>query len=207
MQLTGDRPDVLVVMNPAALKSNVADVPHGGILIINTDEFTKRNLSKVGYESNPLEDGSPEPYQVYEVGMSTLTQGALADTGLGKKDAERCKTCSRSGCCPGLYHRPTESTERFLAEKFVSCDVQAGWLRCCDDTVWGRGWVKASRCGVELSSNRFTLREAFVSHATHANAALTPRARVRLARLIVDGGWPIGRAAERYDVCWRTAKK
>ncbi|ETA66471.1 2-oxoacid:acceptor oxidoreductase subunit alpha [Haloechinothrix halophila] len=116
----GDRPDVLVVMNPAALKSNVADVPHGGILIINTDEFSKRNLTKVGYDANPLEDGSLEPYQVYEVGMSTLTQGALADTGLGKKDAERCKNMFALGLLSWMYHRPTESTERFLAEKFAN---------------------------------------------------------------------------------------
>jgi hypothetical protein len=60
---------------------------------------------------------------------------------------------------------------------------------------------------VELSRNRSTSQEAFVSHATHANAALTPRARLRLARLIVDHGWPPARAAERYDVSWRTAKK
>ncbi|GAA5104101.1 2-oxoacid:acceptor oxidoreductase subunit alpha [Haloechinothrix salitolerans] len=115
----GDRPDVLVVMNPAALKSNVGDVPHGGILIVNVDEFTKRNLTKVGYESNPLEDGSLEPYQVYEVGMSTLTQGALADTGLGKKDAERCKNMFALGLLSWMYHRPTDGTERFLQEKFA----------------------------------------------------------------------------------------
>src|SRR5579875_2292048 len=59
----GDRPDVLVAMNPAALKSNLKDLPHGGVLIVNTDEFTKRNLAKVGYEANPLEDDSLAPYQ------------------------------------------------------------------------------------------------------------------------------------------------
>ena len=87
----GDRPDVLVAMNPAALQTNVADVPHGGTIIVNTDEFTKRNNAKVGYETDPLEDGSLEPYEVQRVAMSTLTKGALAETGLGKKDAERCK--------------------------------------------------------------------------------------------------------------------
>jgi len=116
----GDRPDVLVVMNPAALKSNLADVPRGGILIVNTDEFSKRNLTKVGYEQSPLEDGSLEPYQVYEVAMSTLTQGALADTGLGKKDAARCKNMFALGLLSWMYHRPTEGTERFLTEKFAA---------------------------------------------------------------------------------------
>jgi len=115
----GDRPDVLVVMNPAALKANIGDLPHGGILIVNTDEFTKRNLTKVGYDSNPLEDDSLSAYQVHKVAMSTLTQGALADTGLGKKDAERCKNMFALGLLSWLYHRPTEGTEQFLREKFA----------------------------------------------------------------------------------------
>ncbi|MGH3516559.1 MAG: 2-oxoacid:acceptor oxidoreductase subunit alpha [Haloechinothrix sp.] len=115
----GDRPDVLVVMNPAALKSNLADLPAGGTLIVNTDEFSKRNLTKVGYDTDPLEDGSLERYQVHRVAMSTLTQGALAETGLGKKDAERCKNMFSLGLLSWMYHRPTEGTERFLREKFA----------------------------------------------------------------------------------------
>ncbi|MGW5055472.1 2-oxoacid:acceptor oxidoreductase subunit alpha [Actinokineospora sp. NPDC004072] len=115
----GDRPDVLVAMNPAALKANIGDLPPGGILIVNTDEFVKRNLTKVGYDANPLEDDSLAQYQVYEVAMATLTQGALADTGLGKKDAERCKNMFALGLLSWMYHRPTEGTERFLREKFA----------------------------------------------------------------------------------------
>ncbi|MQA08247.1 MAG: 2-oxoacid:acceptor oxidoreductase subunit alpha [Pseudonocardiaceae bacterium] len=115
----GDRPDVLVAMNPAALKSNIADVPHGGTVIVNTDEFSKRNLSKVGYESNPLDDDSLAKFQVHQVAMGTLTQGALAETDLGKKDAERCKNMFALGLLSWMYHRPTEGTERFLREKFA----------------------------------------------------------------------------------------
>jgi 2-oxoglutarate ferredoxin oxidoreductase subunit alpha len=115
----GDRPDVLVAMNPAALKANVGDVPQGGTVILNTDEFTKRNLTKVGYAADPLEDGSLEPFQVHRVAMSALTQGALADTGLGKKDAERCKNMFALGLLSWMYHRPTDGTERFLREKFA----------------------------------------------------------------------------------------
>ncbi len=115
----GDRPDVLVAMNPAALKANVGDLAAGGILIVNTDEFTKRNLTKVGYEANPLEGDTLAQYQVHEVAMATLTQGALADTGLGKKDAERCKNMFALGLLSWMYHRPTEGTERFLREKFA----------------------------------------------------------------------------------------
>jgi 2-oxoglutarate ferredoxin oxidoreductase subunit alpha len=115
----GDRPDVLVAMNPAALKANVADLPPGGVLIVNTDEFTKRNLTKVGYGANPLEDGSLEQYQVHEIAMATLTRGALAETGLSKKDAERAKNMFALGLLSWMYHRPSESTERFLREKFA----------------------------------------------------------------------------------------
>ena len=132
----GDRPDVLVAMNPAALKANLADVPSGGTLILNTDDFSKRNLTKVGYESSPLESGELDSYQVHEVAMSTLTQGALAETGLGKKDAERCKNMFALGLLSWMYHRPTEGTERFLREKFAKkADIaeanvlafRAGW--------------------------------------------------------------------------------
>ncbi|MEU7481440.1 2-oxoacid:acceptor oxidoreductase subunit alpha [Lentzea sp. NPDC042327] len=115
----GDRPDVLVAMNPAALKANVVDLPDGGILIVNTDEFSKRNLTKVGYDSNPLEDDSLEKFQVHKIAMATLTIGALEETGLGKKDAERAKNMFALGLLSWMYHRPTEGTERFLREKFA----------------------------------------------------------------------------------------
>src|SRR4051812_18319173 len=115
----GDRPDVLVAMNPAALKANISDLPHGGMLIVNTDEFTKRNLAKVGYESNPLEDDSLEPYTTHKAAMATLTRGALEPTGMSKKDAERAKNMFALGLLSWMYHRGTEATEAFLREKFA----------------------------------------------------------------------------------------
>ncbi|OZM74796.1 2-oxoglutarate ferredoxin oxidoreductase subunit alpha [Amycolatopsis antarctica] len=115
----GDRPDVLVAMNPAALKANLGDVPQGGTVILNVDDFSKRNLTKVGYAADPRESGELESFQVHEVAMSALTQGALADTGLGKKDADRCKNMFALGLLSWMYHRPTEGTERFLREKFA----------------------------------------------------------------------------------------
>ncbi|WP_425564946.1 2-oxoacid:acceptor oxidoreductase subunit alpha [Saccharopolyspora taberi] len=115
----GDRPDVLVAMNPAALKANIADLPRGGILIVNTDEFTKRNLTKVGYESSPLDSPELEPYTVHEVPMAELTLGAVESTGLSRKDAERAKNMFALGLLSWMYHRPTEGTERFLREKFA----------------------------------------------------------------------------------------
>ena len=115
----GDRPDVLVAMNPAALKANIGDLPPGGVLIVNTDEFSKRNLAKVGYEANPLEDDSLEQFSVFPVAMATLTRGALEETGLSKKDAERSKNMFALGLLSWMYHRPHEGTERFLREKFA----------------------------------------------------------------------------------------
>ncbi|SMC90734.1 2-oxoacid:acceptor oxidoreductase subunit alpha [Kibdelosporangium aridum] len=115
----GDRPDVLVAMNPAALKANIGDLPAGGTLIVNTDEFNKRNLQKVGYDADPLEDESLDSYQVHKVAMATITRSALEDTGLSKKDAERAKNMFALGLLSWMYHRPTEGTEQFLREKFA----------------------------------------------------------------------------------------
>ncbi len=115
----GDRPDVLVAMNPAALKANVADLPAGGVLILDTDEFTKRNLTKVGYVSDPLQDDSLAPYTVHRVAMTSLTTAALAPLGIGKKEAERSKNMFALGLLAWMYSRPTEGTERWLREKFA----------------------------------------------------------------------------------------
>jgi 2-oxoglutarate/2-oxoacid ferredoxin oxidoreductase subunit alpha len=114
----GDAPDVLVVMNPAALKANLADLPGGGLLIADADEFTPRNLAKVGYETNPLEDGSLAGWQVVSVPLTSMTLDALADSGLGKKEAERSKNMFTLGLLSWMYHRPTEGTVRFLERQF-----------------------------------------------------------------------------------------
>src|SRR5690349_695462 len=114
----GDAPDVLVAMNPAALKANLADLPRGRTLIVNTDEFTKRNLNKVGYPVSPLEDQSLASYQVHAIPLTSLTVEALKEFGLSRKDAERAKNMFALGLLCWLYNRPTEGTERFLSTKF-----------------------------------------------------------------------------------------
>ncbi|GAA1392441.1 2-oxoacid:acceptor oxidoreductase subunit alpha [Luteococcus peritonei] len=115
----GDRPDVLVAMNPAALKANLKDVPRGGLLIVDTAEFTRRNLTKVGYEANPLEDGSLEDYHVVALDLTGLAVASVKDFGLGRKDAGRSKNMFALGLLNWLYNRPTEGTEEFLGEKFA----------------------------------------------------------------------------------------
>lgn len=116
----GDRPDVLVAMNPAALKANLADLPRGGMIIVNTDEFTKRNLAKVGYATSPLDDDSLEDYVVHPVAMSALTVGAVEPAGLSRKDGERAKNMFALGLLSWMYNRPTHSIERFLETKFAA---------------------------------------------------------------------------------------
>ncbi|MEU0283954.1 2-oxoacid:acceptor oxidoreductase family protein, partial [Streptomyces sp. NPDC006195] len=115
----GDAPNVLVAMNPAALKANIGDVPRGAEIIVNTDEFTKRPMAKVGYLTSPLEDGSLDGYQVHPVPLTTLTIEALKEFGLSRKEAERSKNMFALGLLSWMYNRPTESTERFLRAKFA----------------------------------------------------------------------------------------
>jgi 2-oxoglutarate ferredoxin oxidoreductase subunit alpha len=115
----GDAPDVLVAMNPAALKANTGDLPRGAEIIVNTDEFTKRAMAKVGYAVSPLEDGSLDAYAVHPVPLTTLTVEALKEFELSRKEAERSKNMFALGLLSWLYHRPTEGTESFLRKKFA----------------------------------------------------------------------------------------
>ncbi|MFJ6385210.1 2-oxoacid:acceptor oxidoreductase subunit alpha [Kitasatospora sp. NPDC092039] len=115
----GDAPNVLVAMNPAALKANVPDLPRGAEIIVNTDEFTKRALAKVGYPADPLADGSLDGFHLHKVPLTTLTLEALKDSGLARKDAERAKNMFALGLLSWMYHRPTHGTESFLRTKFA----------------------------------------------------------------------------------------
>jgi 2-oxoglutarate ferredoxin oxidoreductase subunit alpha len=114
----GDRPDVLVAMNPAALKANLSDLPRGGTVIANSDEFTKRNLAKVDYPANPLETGELSDYLVHAVPMTTLTLGAVESIGATKKDGERAKNMFALGLLCWMYGRSIEPSETFVREKF-----------------------------------------------------------------------------------------
>jgi 2-oxoglutarate ferredoxin oxidoreductase subunit alpha len=115
----GDQPNVLVAMNPAALKVNVADLPRGATIIANTDAFTERNLQKAGYESNPLEDGALSDFHVHEVALSSMTVEALKEVeGITSREAERSKNFFALGLMSWLYHRPVEGTLGFIETKF-----------------------------------------------------------------------------------------
>ncbi|MBI3181633.1 MAG: 2-oxoacid:acceptor oxidoreductase subunit alpha [Myxococcales bacterium] len=115
---SGDQPDVLVAMNPAALKSNLPDLVPGGLLIINTGAFNEINLGKAGYPSNPLTDDSLSKYRTHLIDITQLTELALKDSGLSSKEVGRAKNMFALGLMLFMYGRPTEPTQRYLREKF-----------------------------------------------------------------------------------------
>lgn len=119
----GDTPDVLVAMNPAALKANLSDLREGGALIINTQPFNKKNLERAGYQSNPLEDQSLSAYQVYPVDITTLTLNAIAEVGLNQRAATRSKNFFALGLIYWLFNRELTHTERWIESKFRSRDA------------------------------------------------------------------------------------
>ncbi len=117
----GDEPDVLVAMNPAALRSELPALAKRGTVIANEDAFSKRNLTKAGYESNPLEDGSLDGYHLIRIPMTSLTASAVeALEGVSTRDAGRAKNLFALGVVSWLYDRPTEPTEDWLRRKFVN---------------------------------------------------------------------------------------
>lgn len=113
----GDRPDVLVAMNPAALKANLGDLERGATVIVNSDEFTPQSLKKAGYAASPLADGSLESFRVVEVPISTLNLRAVEDSGLTAKESNRCKNFFALGLLCWLYGRPLDSILSALEKK------------------------------------------------------------------------------------------
>ncbi|MBK7644901.1 MAG: 2-oxoacid:acceptor oxidoreductase subunit alpha [Planctomycetes bacterium] len=149
----GDAPEVLVAMNPAALKSNLADLVRSGTLILNSGAFTKQNLDKAGYTSNPMEDGSLAAYRVHAIDISKLTATALADTGLSAREIARAKNMFALGLMLWMYSRPMEATVKFLEQKFAKMpDVAAGN-------------VKALKAGYYFGETAEIFTETFVVRA------------------------------------------
>ncbi|MBI4374008.1 MAG: 2-oxoacid:acceptor oxidoreductase subunit alpha, partial [Deltaproteobacteria bacterium] len=114
----GDQPNVLVAMNPAALKTNIDDLSEGGILITNADAFIPQNLKKAGYEKNPLEDGTLSGYEHYQLPITTLNAKALEGIKMTKKEIDRCRNFYALGLMFWLFDRPIDVTLRWIEEKF-----------------------------------------------------------------------------------------
>ena len=157
----GDRPDVLVAMNPAALKANLGDLPRGGLIIADTADFTPRNLAKVGYAADPLTDGSLSDYQVHALDLSGQASAAVAALGLGRKEAARTKNMYALGLLDWLYGRPTENTIAFLETKFA----KAPQIRDANIAALKAGYAFGET--TEVFANRYKVAPAPVPSGTY----------------------------------------
>ena len=159
----GDEPNVLVAMNPAALKVNLADLEPGGILIVNTDTFNENNLKKAGYGSNPLDDASLSAYRLFKLPITTLNRAALRDAvKLPPKEIDRCKNFWALGLMYWLYDRPLEPTERWIATKFKKAEVQTANL-----TALKAGFAYAE--AAEIFTTHYSVRRANIAPGKYRN--------------------------------------
>lgn len=159
----GDAPDCLVAMNPAALMKNLKDLVQGGTLIVNSDAFDERNLTKAGYDSNPLEDGSLDSYRTIKVPMDSLTKEAVKDTGVSGRSVLRSKNFFALGLLAWLFHRPTQPTIDWAEQKFAKSPEVAA------------ANVAAFRAGynfgitTEATKNTFEVKPAVLHPGTYTN--------------------------------------
>src|SRR5829696_2424989 len=156
----GDQPDVLVAMNPAALKVNLPDLEDGGTLLINTDEFNKENLKKADYASNPLEDDALKGYRVHRLPISTVNIRALQEAGvkLSRKEMDRCKNFFALGILYWLYDRPMGATLEWIGAKFKKSPEVA----------------RANEVALRVGYNFADTTEVFTTHYRVKKAATAP---------------------------------
>ena len=121
----GDSPNVLVAMNPAALRANVGDLPVGASIVVNSDAFDERALQKAGYSSDPITDDSLKAFRVYQIPMTSLTLEACKPTGAKPRDAERSKNFFALGVVSWLYGRPQENTLGWIGKRFAKTQIVA----------------------------------------------------------------------------------
>jgi len=156
IKTAGDEPDVLVAMNPAALKVNLKDLKDGGLVILDTGSFTERNLQKAGYEKNPLEDGTLDAYRPIKIDISRLTLEAVKEVGLSQKDALRCKNMWTLGFVYWMYDRNRVATTAWLKEKFAKRPELAQANTAAMDA--GHAFGETAEVPAEIGG--FTVREA-----------------------------------------------
>jgi 2-oxoglutarate ferredoxin oxidoreductase subunit alpha len=157
----GDSPEVLVAMNPAALKANIRDLKKGGLLVVNAEKFVQREFDKAGITSNPLEDGSLDEWRLVKVDMGRLSREAVVGLALGTKEIDRTKNFFALGLCYWLYQRPLETTIRWIESKFKEPYREAN--------------LRALRAGhayaetIELFENRYEVPPARLTPGTYRN--------------------------------------
>ena len=159
----GDAPNVLVAMNPAALKADIDKLESGGTVIVNSDAFEDRNLAKAGYDANPLEDGSLDGYTLVTAPMTSLTKEACKDLGVKPRDAERSKNFFALGLVSWLYSRPEEPTMLWIQEKFKGRDL----VIAANEAAYRAG--NAFGETAELSASRMTVRPAELPPGEYTN--------------------------------------
>lgn len=161
----GDRPDVLVAMNPAALKTNLPDLDPGGLLIVNADAFNSVNLKKAGYEKSPLEDGSLEGYHLLSIDITKHTVNSVKGSGLSTKEANRCKNFWTLGLMYWIYERPLEPTLDWLKKKYAKRPeiVEANSRALKAGHAFGET--------LEISYERYEVPAAPVEKGTYRNIA------------------------------------
>ncbi|WP_159663523.1 2-oxoacid:acceptor oxidoreductase subunit alpha [Streptomyces mexicanus] len=159
----GDAPDVLVAMNPAALRANVGELDPGATIIVDTHDFTDRNLAKAGYTANPLEDDSLQKYSVIPVDLTGMTVDAVQKFGLSRKDAARAKNMFALGLVSWMYGRPTESTISFLRKRFARVPE----IRDANITAFRAGWNFGET--TEAFAVRYEVKPAPMPAGTYRN--------------------------------------
>jgi len=159
----GDAPNVLVAMNPAALKADLPKVELGGTVIVNTDAFDERNLAKAGYESNPIEDGTLDGYTMITSPMTSLTKEICKDIGVKPRDAERSKNFFALGLVSWLYSRPEEPTMLWIDEKFSGKEL----IVAANKAAYKAGHAFGETA--ELSASRLAVRPAELAAGTYTN--------------------------------------
>lgn len=185
IQTPGDSPDVLVAMNPAALKVNVKDLKHNAYIIININAFDSKNLKLAAYETNPLEDGSLEGYNVVQVPLSKLTNKALEESGLSAKEIGRCKNFFALGMMYWLYSRPFEPTLKWIKDKFK------------DSPLIGSANEKALMAGyyfgenTELFTTRYQVEPAKLPKGVYRNISGNEALAIGFVAASVKSGLPL----------------
>ena len=174
----GDAPDVLVAMNPAALKANLHDMAKGTTIIVDTHDFSGRNLTKAGYDANPLEDDSLADFNVSSLDLTGMTVEAVKEFGLSRKDAARAKNMFALGLLTWMYGRPTESTIEFLTRKFA----KAPDIRDANITAFKSGWNFGET--TEAFAVQYEIKPAPMSGGTYRNIT----GNLALAYGLVAGG-------------------
>ncbi|KRF01370.1 2-oxoglutarate ferredoxin oxidoreductase subunit alpha [Nocardioides sp. Soil777] len=174
----GDAPDVLVAMNPAALRANLGDLPVGATIIVDTHDFTARNLAKAGYDANPLDGDGLAEFAVHQIDLTGMTVAAVKEFGLSRKDAARAKNMFALGLLSWMYGRPTESTISFLERRFARVPD----IRDANVTAFKAGWNFGET--TETFIVRYEVKPAPMAAGTYRNIT----GNLALAYGLVAGG-------------------